>query len=44
MGLYGVAKLGGFTDTKRTGIAGWATLWVLQERVQGDYGERNTAG
>ena len=34
-----VAKLGGFTDTKRTGIAGWATLWngwdCLQERVQG---------
>jgi hypothetical protein len=34
-----VAKLGGFADTKRTGIAGWSTLWIgwehLQERVQG---------
>ena len=34
-----VAKLGGFTDTKRTGRAGWDTLWRgwlrLQERVRG---------
>lgn len=34
-----VAKLGGFTESKRTGIAGWATRWIgwdcLQERVQG---------
>lgn len=34
-----IAKLGGFTDSKRTGIAGWDTLWKgwdkLQERVQG---------
>lgn len=34
-----IAKLGGFTDTKRTGIASWATLWNgwerLQERVNG---------
>jgi hypothetical protein len=34
-----IAQLGGFTDSKRTGIAGWATLWIgwdcLQERVQG---------
>ena len=34
-----IAKLGGFTDSKRTGIAGWETLWKgwdrLQERVQG---------
>lgn len=34
-----VARLGGFTDSKRTGIAGWATLWAgwekLQERVAG---------
>ena len=34
-----LAKLGGFTDTKRTGIAGWDTLWTgwerLQERVNG---------
>lgn len=34
-----LARLGGFTDTKRTGRAGWDTLWHgwfrLQERVQG---------
>jgi hypothetical protein len=34
-----VAKLGGFIDTKRTGRAGWETLWAgwfrLQERVCG---------
>lgn len=34
-----VAKLGGFTDTKRTGRPGWDTLWRgwlrLQERVEG---------
>lgn len=34
-----LAKLGGFTDTKRTGRAGWATLWRgwfrLQERLEG---------
>jgi hypothetical protein len=34
-----VARLGGFTDTKRTGRPGWDTLWhgwqVLQERVAG---------
>jgi hypothetical protein len=34
-----IAKLGGFTDTKRTGRPGWAALWDgwfrLQERVQG---------
>ena len=34
-----LAKLGGFTDTKRTGIASWATIWEgwdkLQERVTG---------
>lgn len=34
-----LAKLGGFTDTKRTGRPGWATLWDgwfrLQERVEG---------
>ncbi len=34
-----VAKLGGFSDSKRTGIAGWATLWQgwdrLQQLVQG---------
>ncbi|WP_049623429.1 IS4 family transposase [Frateuria defendens] len=34
-----LATLGGFTDTKRTGRPGWATLWhgwqVLQERVVG---------
>lgn len=32
-------KLGGFTDSKRTGIAGWETLWKgwdkLKERVHG---------
>ena len=34
-----IAKLGGFTDTKRTGRPGWDTLWHgwlrLQERVEG---------
>ena len=34
-----IAKLGGFTDTKRTGRPGWDTLWRgwarLQERVEG---------
>lgn len=34
-----LAKLGGFTDTKRTGKASWLTLWMgwtqLAERVQG---------
>ena len=29
-----LAKLGGFTDTKRTGIAGWDTLWDGWERLQ----------
>jgi hypothetical protein len=34
-----VAKLGGFTDTKRTGRPGWDTMWHgwfrLQERIEG---------
>lgn len=34
-----IARLGGFTDTKRTGRAGWATIWRgwdrLQERLEG---------
>jgi hypothetical protein len=34
-----VAKLGGFTDTKRTGRPGWDTMWHgwfrLQERLEG---------
>jgi len=34
-----IARLGGFTDSKRTGMAGWDTLWKgwqrLQERVEG---------
>jgi hypothetical protein len=34
-----VAKLGGFTDTKRTGRPGWGTMWHgwfrLQERLEG---------
>jgi len=34
-----IAKLGGFTDTKRTGRASWATIWLgwsrLNERVIG---------
>lgn len=34
-----LARLGGFTDTKRTGRPGWATIWHgwfrLQERVEG---------
>lgn len=29
-----VAKLGGFTDTKRTGRPGWDTLWRGWERLQ----------
>jgi hypothetical protein len=34
-----VAKLGGFTDTKRTGRASWETMWLgwsrLNERING---------
>lgn len=34
-----IAKLGGFTDSKKTGIASWETLWkgwqILQERAEG---------
>lgn len=34
-----LAKMGGFTDTKRTGRPGWDTLWhgwfLLQERLEG---------
>jgi hypothetical protein len=34
-----IAKLGGFTDTQRTGRPGWQTLWHgwarLQERIEG---------
>ncbi|UJF17058.1 IS4 family transposase [Vibrio sp. SS-MA-C1-2] len=34
-----IAKLGGFTDTKRTGMASWTTIWEgwdkLQSQVQG---------
>jgi hypothetical protein len=37
--FYALAKLGGFTDTKRTGRVGWDTIWHgwfrLQERLQG---------
>lgn len=37
--FFALAKLGGFTDTKRTGRPGWATIWdgwfKLQERVEG---------
>ncbi|WP_411725702.1 IS4 family transposase [Methyloglobulus sp.] len=37
--FYAIAKLGGFTDTKRTGRVGWDTIWQgwfrLQERLQG---------
>lgn len=36
---YAIAKLGGFSDTKRTGRVGWDTLWRgwfrLQERLRG---------
>ncbi len=31
-----IAKLGGFNDTKRSGIAGWDTLWEGWNRLQ-DY-------
>jgi hypothetical protein len=34
-----IARLGGFSDSKRTGIAGWDTLWegwdLLQQKVSG---------
>ena len=34
-----IAKLGGFSDSKRTGLASWETLWkgwqILQERAEG---------
>ncbi|HAT8934782.1 TPA: IS4 family transposase, partial [Legionella pneumophila subsp. pneumophila] len=34
-----IAKLGGWTDSKRTGKAAWSTIWKgwfrLQERVEG---------
>lgn len=37
--FYAIAKLGGFSDTKRTGRVGWDTIWHgwfrLQERLQG---------
>ena len=29
-----LAKLGGFTDTKRTGIAGWETIWEGWDTLQ----------
>jgi len=36
---YAIAKLGGFSNTKRTGRVGWDTLWHgwfrLQKRLQG---------
>jgi hypothetical protein len=39
MAVYLIFGLFNFADTKRTGIAGWATLWIgwdcLQERVHG---------
>ena len=31
---HALARLGGFTDSKRTGIAGWATLWAGWEKLQ----------
>lgn len=37
--FYAIAKLGGFTDTKRTGRPSWDTIWHgwfrLQERLEG---------
>jgi hypothetical protein len=37
--FYAIARLGGFTDTKRTGRPGWDTIWHgwfrLQERLEG---------
>ena len=34
-----IARLGGFTDTKRTGMASWTTVWegwdTLQEQLKG---------
>ncbi len=40
-----LAKMGGFTDTKGTGVAGWDTLWKgwakLQERVAGKQAARD---
>jgi hypothetical protein len=29
-----IAKLGGLTDSKRTGIAGWATLLISWDHIQ----------
>jgi len=31
---YALAKLAGWTDSKRTGIVGWQTLWLGWERLQ----------
>jgi hypothetical protein len=37
--MHALGRLGGWTDTKRTGNVGWETLWQgwtkLQERIQG---------
>ncbi|TEY44896.1 hypothetical protein CJF24_01525, partial [Aeromonas veronii] len=34
-----IARLGGFMDSKRTGIAGWSSLWegwqTLQSKLDG---------
>lgn len=41
-----LAKMGGFTDTKRTGRPGWDTLWYgwsrLQERLEGYWLSKQT--
>jgi len=43
-----IAKMGGFTDSKRTGKPGWMTMWkgweILQERVAGFRAARQFGG
>ena len=42
-----IAKLGGFYDSKRTGIASWTTMWLgwdkLQDMLSGYYLSKETA-
>lgn len=42
-----ISKLGGFYDSKRTGIASWATMWLgwdkLQDMLSGYYLSKETA-
>ena len=42
-----ISKLGGFYDSKRTGISSWATMWLgwdkLQDMLSGYYLSKETA-